>query len=167
MNLLFKRIGAFFLDYLIVACYGLFLYFIFSNVLHVRQHISPVQAQFLGFFTVTLPVYLYYFLCESSHFRGTIGKLLLQLKVVGRELHTKNSLALRNLLKLVPWEIAHAGVHWWLYYEHHQLPVPWWVWVLAILPQLIMLSYFLSLVFYKGKQTFYDLWSGCIVTVSV
>jgi len=62
----------------------------------------------------------------------------------------------RNILKFLPWEIAHLGVHWMIYYSGIERAAPIWLWIALILPQIIVLGYFLSIVWYKGESSFYD-----------
>jgi len=61
-----------------------------------------------------------------------------------------------NILKFLPWEIAHIGVHWIVYYSNTGTDIPIWVYALLILPQIVVFGYFISLIIYKGEYSFYD-----------
>ena len=70
---------------------------------------ARLALQFNGFLWTTLPVFLYFTLCESVWGR-TLGKRIAGLRVDG----TPGRIALRNALKFLPWEIAHTGLwHGW------------------------------------------------------
>jgi len=62
----------------------------------------------------------------------------------------------RNILKFLPWEIAHTGVHWIVYYSKLEMNTPIWIWTTLILPQIIIVGYLISIVIYKGESSFYD-----------
>lgn len=128
---------------------------IYSFELEV-QSLHPVSAQLLGFVTLTLPVFFYFYWSESSKQRGTFGK-----RKMGIELHakSKNAILLRNVFKFLPWEIAHTGVHWVVYYSLQEMETPIWVWLFLIVPQLVAAVYFVSLLRSKGQVSLYDNWA--------
>lgn len=69
--------------------------------------------------TVSLPVYLYFALLESGRRRATLGKRLARIEVVGDDgapIRFPRAF-LRTLVKLIPWEVAHATM---------LLPKPLW-----------------------------------------
>lgn len=70
-----KRIYAFSLDYLVIVLYGIFIVgsisFVFSPFITPLFTNSPIIAQLTGFFMITLPVSLYFILCERSKWQGT------------------------------------------------------------------------------------------------
>jgi uncharacterized RDD family membrane protein YckC len=154
MKLTIKRGLAFLIDYCIIATYGLML---FGGVMVAQALfqfeipvLSPVSGQLLGFISLTFPVLLYFFLSEKGKHQGTIGKRILKIRVDG------DYLLLRSILKFIPWEIAHAGVLWLFYYENAGIETPIWVWILLLLPQLLVVIYFITLLAYKGEQSVYD-----------
>jgi uncharacterized RDD family membrane protein YckC len=113
----FRRIGAWLLDYLLIAAYLVLL-----TAVSLGLRASPVQAGFnsaisqpaaaelLGFFLLTLPVVLYFALCEASRWRATLGKRALRLAVVdekGGSLTLPHAL-LREAVRFLPWELSHA-----------------------------------------------------------
>jgi uncharacterized RDD family membrane protein YckC len=71
---------------------------------------NPWTAQAIGLLTMTLPVTLYFALCESSALRASLGKRVFGL-VVSRETGERlllRSALLRNAVKFVPWECGHT-----------------------------------------------------------
>lgn len=157
-----KRTLAFGVDYLLILLYagGLFGLVMLLQAGLGRQlgGLAPVPAQVLGFFTLTLPVYLYFYLTERSSHKGTLGKRLFRLGVeVADESQRNRRVLLRNLYKFLPWEVAHTGVHWQVWYEGE---APLWVWVLSTLPMLVVVIYYLSVVSSGGRSSVYDRAAG-------
>ncbi len=113
-------------------------------------------GQLIGFLILTLPVITYSYLTEKSVWRGTIGKRLQKVIVLTDQSKISRSILLRNILKYLPWEIAHTGVHWIVYYSSNSIETPIWVWVILILPQIVSVVYFISIVASKGKGSIYD-----------
>ncbi len=69
--------------------------------------------------TVSLPVYLYFAILESGPRRATLGKRLAKIEVAGEDgapIRFGRAF-LRTVIKLVPWEVAHATM---------LLPTPLW-----------------------------------------
>jgi uncharacterized RDD family membrane protein YckC len=112
-----RRIVAWLLDYLLIAAY-----LVLMTAVSLGLRASPVQAGFnsaisqpvtaelLGFVLLTLPVVLYFALCEASPLRATLGKRALRLAVVeanGGQLTTRRAL-LREAVRFLPWELSHA-----------------------------------------------------------
>jgi len=61
---------------------------------------------------MTLPVSLYFILCESSKWQGTVGKRKMGIRVVdgvGQRIGISRS-AFRTAIKFLPWEVAHFGI---------------------------------------------------------
>ncbi|WP_299228246.1 RDD family protein [uncultured Psychroserpens sp.] len=155
--MILKRILAYLLDYIIIIAYAGIL-FLLTLVIH---HISdkpiitqdPITGNVISFFTLTLPVFLYFYFYESSSKNGTLGKQKLKIRVIN---NTKRNVFIRVLLKILPWEIAHFAVHWSVYYSNKNIDTPLWVWVLLILPQIIVLIYFMSVLLSRGTSSIYD-----------
>lgn len=55
---------------------------------------------------LTLPVYLYFTLSEAFGRKATVGKRVFGLRVDG----SPRRIAFRNILKFLPWELAHMGI---------------------------------------------------------
>jgi uncharacterized RDD family membrane protein YckC len=112
-----RRIAAWLLDYLLIAAYLILL-----TAVSLGIRISPMQAgitsvlsrplaaELVGFLMLTLPVVLYFALCEASRWRATLGKRALRLAVVdkkGRRLPVPRALV-REAVRFLPWELSHA-----------------------------------------------------------
>lgn len=107
------RIYAFLLDYFVIVIYGVFVVgtisFVFRPYVESLFSSSPAIAQCTGFFMITLPVSLYFVLCECSKGQGTLGKRKVGIRVVdglGQRIGFSRSI-LRTVVKFLPWEIAH------------------------------------------------------------
>lgn len=154
--LILKRFLAFSVDYLIIVSYAVLLFLItqlLSDGLNFNlTNSNPIQSQLIAFFTLTIPVVIYSILTERSSKQGTIGKRIMNIRIIAK----KEDILKRNILKFLPWEIAHTGVHWMYYYTNKNLETPIWVWILLILPQLIIIVYILSIIYSKGKNSIYD-----------
>lgn len=151
-NQIISRLGAFLVDYLVILGYAGILFLIVR--LFNLEITGPVSGQIIGFFGLTIPVFLYFSLAERSPAGATIGKKVFKLKVISQ--YSRNRVILRNLLKFLPWEIAHTGVHWIVYYSRQGTDAPAWVFVLLVVPQVIMLFYIASVVYSKGTGSVYD-----------
>ncbi len=159
-KLLQKRLFAFLIDYLVIAGYAVVLFglamLLFGWLGALPDISNPIVGQLLGFFTLTLPVFLYFFVTEKSKRKGTIGKIKLKIQVETEAVNPTRNVLVRNILKLLPWEIAHTGVHWVVYYSNNNAEVPFWTWAVLIIPQVAVVLYFFSILFYKGESSFYD-----------
>jgi uncharacterized RDD family membrane protein YckC len=142
--------------------YALVLYAIAMMVydnLNIQPSVnSPIWGQITGFFSLTLPVFLYFFLSERSAWQGTIGKRLMSLQVAfNAPIGNRSQRVLhRNLLKFLPWEIAHTGLHWLIYYSNNGIEIPLWIWITLMLPQIVIMAYFVSIFAYGGNRSVYD-----------
>ena len=85
--------------------------------------------------------------------KGTLGK---QWMKIGLKNNSKRNIFIRVLFKILPWEMAHFGIHWSVYYDTNGLEIPLWNWVVNILPQVIILFYFITIVLSNGKSSIYD-----------
>ena len=160
-RLLINRILAWTIDVGLIALYAVLLFAVTSLFFDVTQkRIDPFVGQLIGFITLTLPVFVYSYGTEISKRKATIGKRILNLTVQTSETKEKKNILLRNILKYLPWEIAHTGVHWLFYYEANGSEIPSWIWGMLIGPQLIVLIYFVSMVTSQGKSSVYDSISG-------
>lgn len=163
MNLIFKRIVSFFIDYIIILLYGGLLFGI--TIWIGITDLNPVEGQIVGFLTLTLPVFLYFYLSEKNSKKASVGKSIMKIRVDVETNTKKYSILKRNLLKFIPWEIAHIGVHWSVHYAETNTPTPTWVWFLLIFPQIVVLAYLFSIAYYKGKSSIYDKLANTIVGV--
>lgn len=171
--MLLKRVLAFLIDYLIVVAYAGLLFLvvyllnpgIITQTEPFAESINPLRSQLIGFFTLTLPVFLYFFLTENNSRHATIGKRIFKIEIASYPASalTTRKIFIRNLLKFLPWEIAHTGVHWLVYYNQNGAETPVGVYIILTIPQLIMILYFFSIVFSRGHRSIYDSVAGTTV----
>src|SRR5699024_12324705 len=80
------RVYAFLLDFFVIAIYGIFVVctisFVFRPYIESLFSSSPVAAKLSGFVMITLPVSLYFILCDCSKWQGTLGKRKMGISVV-------------------------------------------------------------------------------------
>lgn len=169
--LIFKRLLAFTIDYAVIICYGVLLFgastFITSNFDINIEKIHPFKAQTISFITLTIPTFLYFYLSEISNKKASIGKRVMKLFVESDTLESrKNSVLKRNILKFLPWEIAHTGIHWMNYYGFENPNIPVWIWIIIITSEVIAVIYLVSIFYYKGSKSVYDSLSKTIVTIN-
>lgn len=113
-----RRVGAYLIDVVVIYVYIGVLFGASTALnavwpLHEAMDASYGLRHAISFGTLTLPVVLYFVHMEHSRHRGTFGKRRLGLEVVAAHggpapLH---SLAIRNAVKFLPWEMAHTWIH--------------------------------------------------------
>nr|WP_283094564.1 RDD family protein [Paenibacillus sp. ATY16] len=159
------RIIAFLWDYVIIAGYIVFLIgvsYLIRPLLIPLFTTDPILAEVTGFLFITLPVYLYFALCEGSASHATWGKRKMGIVVTG--IHGQSiglgSSLFRSALKFVPWELAHFTV-WHMviptnYSDSFYYSLLGTVYGLALL-------YLISPLWSKNRQTLYDYISGTVI----
>ncbi len=121
------------------------------------EKIPPLKGKFISFLLLTLPVLFYFITSEKSKNKGTIGKRVMSISVENNTTKpTHFNIIKRNILKFLPWEIAHSGVHWLIYCSNKNIEPPFWVWAVLILPQIAVFIYILSIIYTQGKSSIYD-----------
>lgn len=171
MRLYLKRALAFLIDYLLVLCYiavltGCSLLFWTQFKGSVPAVPSPLAGQLIGLATLTIPVFLYFYLSERGRYRGTIGKRRMKIRVITSDNSGPRAdpVLIRNLLKFLPWELAHTSVHWIMFYNRTDTAPGIWVWIIAVLPQLLVLLYLVSIYISGGHSSLYDRAAGTRVS---
>jgi uncharacterized RDD family membrane protein YckC len=167
---LWKRAGAFALDYIIILGYllAVVLLALLANTLFGANQwlfANRIRAQFVAFLLVTLPITLYFAISESSPRQATWGKQRLKLKVTNRDgnrISFLRSLG-RTLLKFVPWELSHTLI-WQLYFSP-QIESAGINYGFALVYLLIGLN-IASLMIARTRQTLYDLLTSTFVIQS-
>ena len=169
------RLLAFLLDYIFIAVYisvlvavSLTLGFGPLRAAFLKLFADPNSSEITAFFSLVLPVILYFALFECSPWQATWGKRKMGLLVTnayGKRLSLARSL-LRSLLKFVPWELTHACL--WR--------IPGWPLAPKAFPPIIVSGlvlvwvivggYVFSLFISKTHQTLYDLLAGARVVKS-
>jgi len=165
-TLILRRIAAAILDYGFVIGYAILLFglvgLLFGFDQMGKMEFSPAAGQLIAFSSLTLPVFLYFFMQEKSAKKATIGKRILGLQVVMIKASSNHSrgILIRTVLKLLPWEIAHWGIQWLAFYVKKEAAPPIWVWVVLIVPQVVAFFYFVSMLYTKGTLSLYDAIAG-------
>ncbi|TYA53793.1 RDD family protein [Formosa maritima] len=164
--LLIKRLIAALIDYLIILLYGFILFTLTTTIYsldNLTLNINPINGQLIGFISLTLPVFLYFYFMESSKLKASLGKMILKIQVDTK----KGSILKRNIFKFLPWEIAHIGVHFMFHYNSIGSTEPVWIWIILILPQIIALLYFLSILYTKGNSSIYDYLAKTCIKIKI
>lgn len=113
--------------------------------------------------SVSIPVWLYFSIFESSSWRASPGKRMLGMKVV--DSNSKSQIGflrflLRTVVKLLPWELAHIG---------NNLPEPIWYAeepgfrVGFILSGLFMIGYIVVMCSNARRQCVHDMLARTVV----
>jgi|JI102314A2RNA_FD_contig_51_1578006_length_1183_multi_2_in_0_out_0_1 uncharacterized RDD family membrane protein YckC len=161
MHLIFKRIFAWIIDWLIIAVYACALFGVMMTLSSMEivtlGAVHPVKGQVIGFLTLTLPVVLYCIFTEAGSRHATFGKRIMKIEIMGNPL-TTGEIVLRNVIKFLPWEFAHAGILWINYINTPETPR--WIWLLLIGPQVLVVIYVMSIVATKGSRSLYDMIAG-------
>lgn len=164
-RIILRRLVAFVIDYIVIILpYILSIAILNVSAIGIDKlteiSINPTIGQIIGFFSITLPVGLYFIILEN--WRGaTIGKGVMSLKVstLARQKATLWANVRRNAFKLLPWEIAHWAV--WHTFDQETLALPYLIGF--ILSYSLVGLYFLSLVFTASHRTLYDIATGIII----
>ena len=161
-----KRIYAFLLDWLVIIVYGIFV--VGSISLVFQPYIEPlfsrstITAELTGFLMITLPVSLYFILCECSKWQGTLGKRKMGIRVVdgfGQRIGIVRSIV-RTVIKFLPWEVAHFGI-WQLILPSNLSEIT--VLIILTTVNLAILFYLLIPFTNKRRKNIHDWASGTIV----
>jgi len=124
---------------------------------------GPRAGQALGFFSMTLPVILYFSFCEASAWQASIGKRVLSLRVVGdkRDRLPFSRVLIRNLVKFAPWELGHLVAQQALFSSSSGIPD--WVFAPMVLSFLFPLWWVFS-IYIRGNSP-YDRMMGIHVAL--
>ena len=169
LRLLWLRLLAFALDYIIISVYLAVLVGVSLALARTAAgpgfralFSDPNSAELTAFLLLVLPVLLYFAIFEASPWQATWGKRVVGLRVVtttGERVGFARALW-RNALKLIPWELTHACLWripgWPLAPE----PPPLWITVGLILVWVVVAVYVLSLALSQRGQTLYDWLAG-------
>jgi uncharacterized RDD family membrane protein YckC len=162
---LWRRLAAYMLDILFQLPYVAALVLLRFQFPAIKQWFLNAQsAQVTQFVLLTLPVFLYFALCEASSYRGTPGKRILHLSVVTshRNRASLPQTSIRSAFKLLPWELNHAAL-WRIHLDPASGAVPA---ILLTAVWILLALYLFSAAFSPRRQTIYDLIAGTIVVSS-
>ncbi|MFC5650710.1 RDD family protein [Paenibacillus solisilvae] len=159
------RILSFLWDYILIAGYIILLvgvFYLARPILVPLFTAGPLPSEITGFLFITLPVYLYFAVCEGSKMHATWGKQKMGIIVAGvngRPFGLGSSL-LRSALKFLPWELAHFTI--W----HMVTPTGYAdsiIYALLAAVYGLVIIYLLSPLMSKRNQTVYDFIAGSVV----
>lgn len=159
------RIYAACLDSMVIVAYGVILgaaSFLLRPYLIPLFTSTPFSAQLTGFLLITLPVTLYFALCECSKWQGTWGKRKFGIRVVnraGNRMGPGTSL-FRSAVKFLPWEMAHFSI--WRLRLPSDYPETFLLMTL-IFVNLIVIIYFICPFTNKYRRSVYDLAARTLV----
>jgi uncharacterized RDD family membrane protein YckC len=169
-----QRIGAFLLDYLIIAAYIVLLVIIsvglgFGPLQSVFRAMfaDPNRSEISAFLLLVFPVILYFTLLECSSWQATWGKRKRGLCVIdthGARLSFPRSLV-RSLLKFAPWELTHACLWRIPGWPLAPTPPPPIITAGLVLVWILVAAYLVSILASKKHQALYDRIAGTYVIV--
>ena len=155
-----KRLIAFAVDWLVIAAWGGIL---FGAVMaatngHPPRPSGPWAGQAIGFLSMTLPVTLYFAICESSRMRASLGKRALGLMVTGAagERLAFGTALMRTAIKFLPWEFGHLVAQQAAFSADTAFPV--WLWGPVVISFAGPVWWIASLV--ATGRTPYDKWTA-------
>lgn len=132
--------------------------------------LGPVGTQAVFFLLLTLPVGLYLYLSESSSAQASWGKRRLGLLVTTTDGHrpSRGQVAVRTVVKLLPWEVAHTFV-WQMqavfYRDGYDADVPVWI-LVGLNAVLAAIVVYLAMSLLGGRRGPHDRAASTIVTAS-
>ncbi len=169
------RFIALLIDLCIIVLYALFLLGIslifyklaFGGVPHIVNNLGVHGAHLLGFVTLTLPVGLYFFLAENSRHHATLGKRIVKINVAAKSEKplSKKQIAIRTIVKLLPWEFAHTFIYQVIYYSNNNVDTPAWVLVGLCIANILPLAYIVVILCRKDRAGPHDLAAKTLVTM--
>ena len=156
----FTRFKAFLFDYILIFAYIVLLIVISVFIFPPVQQLfigSVVFAQFFGFLIITLPVSLYFIICDSKLVGQTWGKKKMGIRVVNNrgEAISVPQMIFRVVLKFLPWELSHYLVYRLMYLGDEPFPLIYTV--IGCVIYALMIAYILTAIFTKKKQSLYDI----------
>lgn len=172
-----RRVAALLLDYLVIlgwmallALGSLVLTVLSGGHPDVLGALGPVGAQAVFFLLLTLPVGLYLYLGESSSAQASWGKQRLGLIVTRTDGNrpSRDQVAIRTVVKLLPWEVAHTFT-WQMqavfYRSGYDADVPWWI-LAGLNAVLIAIVVYLAMSLLGGRRGPHDRAASTVVTAS-
>ena len=163
-----RRIAAYLVDYFLfmVPLIGLLS---FAAWIFLFFEINPLPGNAWGnhgimILLLTLPIVVYFAMCESSRYQGTIGKVLMRVAVEdgkGGRARLKQT-AIRAILKFLPWEFFHA-IYWhWEGWPLNPAP-PTMLQITGLSVGWLVIGCFLLSLFITPRRTPYDWAAGTVV----
>lgn len=170
-----SRIKAFALDYLVILGYlavltgaSLAVSLGIGISTGIRDFLAqPLVADLLTFFTVLLPVVLYFTFTESSPRQASWGKRRTGIRVVdaGGSRLSRRAALVRSLVKFLPWQLAHSSIYHIPGWPLNPGEIPWYSAVGLVLTWALVIAYLLTLLLGKTHRTPYDWLAGSRVVM--
>ncbi|MFD0710534.1 RDD family protein [Paenibacillus sp. GCM10027626] len=154
------RLKAFLIDYLLIFIYLVFLVilslFLSPSLQHIFQK-SLIVAQFASFLIVTLPITIYFIICDSVLGGQSFGKRKVGIKTVDEKGNSITVLRaiFRNVIKFLPWEMSHYLVYRLVDIGDGEMPFRYYL--IGGLIYTSIFTYILTAIFTKKKQSLYDI----------
>ena len=106
---------------------------------------------------VTLPVSLYFIICDSVIEKQSYGKRKVGIKVVTNQGDSPSVIVsiIRVALKFLPWELSHFLVHRLASIGDADVPLSYIC--IGVIIYILMFAYILTTIFTSRKQSLYDL----------
>ena len=159
------RIKALFIDYLCIVLYLLVLFALAMSIYYLFFHGIPEfteqESQWIAFLTTVLPITIYFSIKESGKSFASFGKKRAGLKIK----YLKNpiiSSIFRNILKFLPWQLAHMAVIAGIYNGYEST----YIMIFNVLSILLPIIYIGMVVFRKDHRHIPDLLSNSYVVVN-
>ncbi len=154
-----KRLQALVIDWLTICGYlialGIVAFLLYLVLWDNMPSLSAVQMQLLVTMITVVPVTIWYTVKESGPPFGSLGKNEMGLRVEYRDDPVRAAL-IRNVLKFLPWQIAHLGVIDG-YYSSFESP---FAMVVILIGLFLALTYVMQVVFTPSHRHFPDIVSG-------
>ena len=156
----FLRFKAFMFDYILIFSYLSLLVivnvFIFPS-LQTWFNGSLYIAQFAGFLMVTLPVSLYFIICDSVIGKQSYGKRKVGIKVVTNQGDSPSVIVsiVRVAFKFLPWELSHFLTYRLVSIGNAEVPLLYSS--IGAIIYILIFAYILTAIFTRKKQSIYDL----------
>lgn len=153
---------------LLAAVNAVLFVLIFDGFPDYFGRLGPIGAQLLFFCMLTLPVGLYLFFTEAGKHRATIGKRKAGLQVANTsgQRPAKSQIAIRTIIKILPWELAHTFI-WQMQYifyaEGSDAAIPAWIFAGLNAATLLAIVYVALVLLRKDRRSAHDLLAGTVV----
>lgn len=153
-----RRLAAYAIDYVLIAGYIGALYGVVTLIRDAPMALDPMLGHAVGMATLSLPIALYFAVMEASSRAGTIGKRVMKLRVVTVDGHRArfSRTFVRAVVKLIPWEIAHAALWRIPGWPSEPADPLVWQWV-AFATSLGACAWFVASLFTRAGHTPYDI----------
>ena len=151
-----KRLKELLIDYIVILLYLLLLFaltMVFSALfINDTPEFKEIHLQIISFFTSVLPIVLIFSYLDYS--KGSLGKQRSGLKLYYRNKSPWVSI-LRNIIKFLPWQLAHMGVIRGIYNNFDLVSS-----MLTSASLVLAFSFFLMAILRKDKRHLGDLIGG-------